>query len=1048
MNFSAWSIRNPLPPVLLFFVLTVLGIMSFYKLPITRFPNIDIPLVSVSITDPGVAPSELETQVTKKIEDAVANITGVKNVISNLSEGNSTTAVEFRLEVQTAKAVSDVKDAIERIKSDLPATANDPVINSIDVEGQAIQTYAVSAPQMTIEELSWFVDDKVIRILQGQKGVGRVERNGGVKREIKINLDPQRLMALGLSAGNVNQAVRGMSGDFTGGKGELGNREQAIRALGGSTSIEALGSTEIPLAGGRTVRLSDLGTVEDAWEDPKSFARVNDQSVVAFAIFRAKGASDVDVAKRIAAAVTELKAAHPDVQFELVDDSVAYTYGNYESALGTLVEGALLAVIIVFLFLREWRATLISAVALPLSIIPTFWAMDLLGFSMNLVSLLGITLVTGILVDDAIVEIENIVRHIRMGKTPYRASMEAADEIGMAVIAISITIIAIFAPVSFMSGVAGQYFKQFGLTVAFSVFFSLLVARLITPMMAAYLMRDTGDHDVKEGIIMRGYLRTLKTAVRHRWITTILGFAFFGASIYATGFLPTGFIPLPDNGRIIGSIELAPGAPLDETRAVLDRASKAVRDVSEVKRVYVIGGSSPTGDRESRRATMIVILKDKSERERKQFLIEPDILAKLGTIPDIRSYFVNDRGERQLAFGITGTDGNLVSQEARKIQSQMTTTGKFRAVTSNAALDRAEIIIKPSSDRLAQLGITTSQVSEALRVATIGDIDANLAKFTVGDRQIPIRIRLNDDARGTLETLQQLPIPTGSGVSVPLGSIAKVEFGQGPATISRFNRERRVVIGADMAGGAEIGDGMKIVRASDAVKNLNPAVKIKETGDAEIMGEVFGGFRDAMIMGLMLVFVVLILLFGSIFHSFTILMSLPLSLGGVVAALWMTGNSISMPVVIGILMLMGIVTKNAIMLVDFAVERVKHGMSRFDAVIDSGHKRARPIMMTTIAMSGGMFPAALAHGAGGEFRAPMAIAVIGGLLVSTVLSLVFVPAVYTIMDDVARGISWLTHKALNPNKADDLGVELTIGAREHANSKPQLVSNEPRLAAE
>ncbi len=1044
MNFSAWSIRNPLPAVLLFFVLCALGVMSFFKLPITRFPNIDLPLVSITVTDPGVAPSELETQISKRVEDAVANIAGARKVMSNLTEGTSTTVVEFRMDVPTAKALSDVKDAIERIKGELPATSNDPVVNSVDIEGQAILTYAVAAPQMTIEELSWFVDDKVIRKLQGLKGVGRVDRNGGVKREIKVNLDPSQMMALGLSAGTVNQALRGMSADMTGGKGELGDREQTIRALGGSKTIEELAATDIPVGGGRTVRLSDIATVEDAWEDPKSFARVNDETVVAFGIFRSKGASDVEVAARVNSAIGELKTAFPNVQFQMVDDAVEYTRGNYEAALSSLVEGAVLAVIVVFLFLREWRATLISAVALPLSVIPTFWVMDLIGFSMNLVSLLGITLVTGILVDDAIVEIENIVRHIRMGKTPYRAAMEAADEIGMAVIAISVTIIAIFAPVSFMSGVAGQYFKQFGMTVAISVFFSLLVARLITPMMAAYLMRSGGHHEVKDGAIMRGYEVVLRAAVRHRWITLIGGLGFFAASLYATNFLPTGFLPKEDLARVTASVELAPGAPLSETRAVLDKASKAVREIPEVSKVYVVGGSSPTGDREARRATMIIELVNKTERERSQGELQPVILDQLATIPDIRAYFVNERGERQLALGVMGMDGAVVSENARKIQSQMAATGKFRALTSNAALDRPEIIIEPSSARLAELGITTASVSEALRVATIGDIDQNLAKFTVGDRQIPIRVRLGAEARGELETLQTLPIPTASGISVPLGSIAEIRFGQGPSTISRFNRERRVIIGADMADGAEIGEGVKLVNELDAVKNLPAGVELQPTGEAEVMGEIFDAFRQAMVMGLMLVFVVLILLFGSIFHSFTILMSLPLSLGGVVVGLWLTGNSISMPVVIGILMLMGIVTKNAIMLVDFAVERVKHGMTRTEAIIDSGRKRARPIVMTTIAMSAGMFPAALALGAGGEFRAPMAIAVIGGLLVSTILSLVYVPAVYTIMDDVARGAHWLIRRLLNPNQSDDLGPELTQGHPAAANEPGVL----PRLAAE
>jgi hydrophobe/amphiphile efflux-1 (HAE1) family protein len=1018
-NFSAWSIRNPIAPVLLFVVLIVLGLMSFKGLPITRFPNIDVPLVSVVVTDPGVAPSELETQVTKRIEDAVSNISGVKNVMSTITEGNSQTTVEFRLEVDTQTAVTDVKDAVERIQSDLPATADDPVINRIDVEGQAILTYAVSAPAMTPEELSWFVDDTVIRKLQGLKGVARVDRYGGVTREIHIDVDPDRLNALGVTAGDINRAMRAANVDLTGGSADFSERDQSIRTLGGAKTLADLEKLEIPLAGDRKVLLSDIAKVTDSWEEPKSFARVNGQTVVSFGIFRGKGESDVEVNKRVEAAVADLQKAHPDVAITKVDNSVSYTEGNYDSAMETLLEGAILSVVVVFLFLRDIRATLVSAIALPLSILPAFWAIDMMGFSLNLVSLLGITLVVGILVDDAIVEIENIVRHIKMGKSPYRASLEAADEIGLAVIAISATIIAVFAPVSFMGGIAGQYFKQFGLTVAVAVFFSLLVARLITPMLAAYFLRSHVHEEPKPGVVMRGYLRLLRTTLRFRWLTLGAGIAFFAGSIYAMGFLPSGFIPKEDASRIVFSLELPPGSRLEDTRATTDEVTKLMREVPEVENVYVIGGSNPTGTLEPRRATVVADLKHKSERDLTQAEIEEILLKKMETVPDLRAYFVNDRGERQLAFGVMGTNGALLDDQSRKIQSAMAQTGKFRAISSNAALDRPEIIVVPNLDRLAELGISTATLSETLRIATIGDVDENLAKFTVGDRQIPIRVQLNQEARDDLSVVSSLPVLTPSGVTVPLSSVADIRFGQGPSSIQRFNRERRVVISADMAQGAELGEGLNIVWALPQVKDMPTGTRIQETGDAEIMGEVFAGFATAMGTGLMLVLVVLILLFGSVFHSFTILGSLPLAIGGVVAGLMLTNSAVSMPVVIGILMLMGIVTKNAIMLVDFAVEEVKHGIPRAEAIIDAGRKRARPIVMTTIAMSAGMIPASLALGDGGEFRAPMAVAVVGGLLVSTFLSLIFVPSFYTIMDDAAIGTARLFRWLVKPNAKDD-----------------------------
>ena len=1027
-NFSAWAIRNPIPPVLLFLVLMALGLMSFAKLPITRFPNIDVPLVSVVVTDPGVAPSELETQVTKRIEDAVSNISGVKNVMSTITEGRSLTTVEFRLEVDTQTAVTDVKDAVERIQGDLPATSDEPVVNRIDVEGQAILTYAVSAPAMTPEELSWFVDDTVIRKLQGLKGVARVDRYGGVTREIHIDVDPDRLNALGVTAGDLNRAMRAANVDLTGGNADFSGRDQSIRTLGGAKSLADLERLEVPLGEGRKVLLSDIAKVTDSWEEPKSFARVNGQTVVSFGVFRGKGESDVEVNERVGAAVAELTAAHPEVAITKVDDSVTYTEGNYEAALETLLEGAALSVIVVFLFLRDVRATLVSAVALPLSIIPAFWAIDMMGFSLNLVSLLGITLVVGILVDDAIVEIENIVRHVKMGKSPYRASLEAADEIGLAVIAISATIMAVFAPVSFMGGIAGQYFKQFGLTVAVAVFFSLLVARLITPMLAAYFLRDHAHEEPKPGLVMRGYLALLRGTLRFRWATLAAGIAFFAGSIYAMGTLPSGFIPKEDASRIVFSLELPPGSRLDDTRQTTDEVVRLMKEVPEVENVYVIGGSNPTGTLEPRRATVVADLKHKSERDVPQHAIEETLLRKMEVIPDLRAYFVNDRGERQLAFGVMGHDGDVLADQARKIQSAMANTGMFRAISSNAALDRPEIIVEPDLERLAELGISTAVLSETLRIATIGDIEQNLAKFTVGDRQIPIRVQLNEAARDDLAVVSALPVTTPSGVTVPLSSVAKIRFGQGPSSIERFNRERRVVIGADMALGAELSDGLATVWALPEVKSMAPGTRIQETGDAEIMGEVFSGFATAMGTGLMLVLVVLILLFGSVFHSFTILASLPLAIGGVVAALWLTNSAVSMPVVIGILMLMGIVTKNAIMLVDFAVEEVKQGVPRAEAIIDAGRKRARPIVMTTIAMSAGMIPASLALGDGGEFRAPMALAVVGGLLVSTVLSLVFVPSFYTIMDDAANGTARLFRRLVRPNAQDEPEAAATAPA--------------------
>ena len=559
LNVSAWSIRTPMPSVVMFLVLVILGIVSFRSLPITRFPNIDIPIVQVTITQSGAAPSELEAQVTKKIENAIAGVNGIWHIISTLSDGASVTVVQFNIGVNTDRALNDVKDQIAKIRADLPRTIDEPIVQRIDIEGLPILTYAASAPDRSVEDVSWFVDDVVARALQSIRGVGEVRRSGGVDREIRVALDPRKLLSLNTTAANVSRQLRATNVDISGGRGEIAGQEQAIRTLAGTTRVEDLAALPIALSSTRKARLDELGTVTDGAAEQRTFARLDGKPVVAFGITRAKGASDAVVSELVARRVAKIQAEHPEYQISLVDTQVEYTLGNYRSAMETLIEGALLSIIVVFLFLRDMRATLVSAVALPLSAIPTFWVMSQLGFSLNVVSLLAITLVTGLLVDDAIVEIENIVRHMRMGKSPYRASLEAADEIGLAVIAISLTIVAVFAPVSFMGGIAGQYFRQFGLTVAIAVLFSLLVARLITPLMAAYLLRNNhGQVEERDGPILRAYTALVRWSVRHRWVTLAAGLALFAASIASTRLLPSGFLPAEDTGRTLLAVELPP----------------------------------------------------------------------------------------------------------------------------------------------------------------------------------------------------------------------------------------------------------------------------------------------------------------------------------------------------------------------------------------------------------------------------------------------------------------------------------------------------------
>jgi multidrug efflux pump subunit AcrB len=1016
---SAWAIKKPLPSIVLFLVLTVLGLYGFAKLPITRFPNIDAPFVSVTVTQAGAAPAELETQVTKKVEDAVAGLLGVKHITSSVAEGVSTSTIEFRLEVSADRALNDVKDAIARIRSDLPRTIDEPVTQRVDIAGLPIVTYAARAPQMSVEELSWFVDDVIARDLQGIRGVSKIERVGGVEREIRVTLDPDRLAAFGATAAEVNRQLRATHVDLAGGRGEIAGREQSIRTLAGTDTLAELAGTAIALSGGRKVRLDELGAVSDGPAERRTFARINGEPVVAFAVSRSKGASDATLEKLVRARIAALQARHPDVAIQQIDTYVAYTLGNYHSAMASLVE------VVVLVFLRNWRATLITACALPLAIVPTFFAMDLMGFSLNLVSLLAITLVTGILVDDAIVEIENIVRHMQMGKSPWQAALEAADEIGLAVVAITLTIIAVFAPVSFMGGIVGQYFKQFGLTVAAAVFFSLLVARLITPMMAAYFMRPVPHREGPPGRTMALYLRAIGWSARHRFATVGLGLAIFAGSVLSTQALPAGFLPGEDAARSLLVVELPPGARLADTEAATSAIAERLRARPEVLSVFVDGGRTPNGGREVRRATLTVAFVHKSERAKKQKALEAEILRELADVPDIRFWRLADNGQRGLSLLVAGDDPAVTADVSSRLAAEMRTLPMLQGVISTAALDRAEIRVRPKPERAAELGVSTDTIAETLRVATIGDIGANLAKFDVGTRQVPIRVQLERAARSERETLETLKVPTQRSGPVPLAAVADIEFGQSPTAIDRYDRRRRIAVEADLLGTDALGGAIDAIMDLPTARSLPPGVEIRTTGDAEIMGEVFEGFALAMGAGILMVFGVLVLLFGSFLQPVTILFSLPLSFGGVALALVITQKPMSMPVVIGILMLMGIVTKNAIMLVDFAVEEIARGVDRVAAIVDAGAKRARPIVMTTLAMAAGMLPSAYGVGDGGEFRSPMAVAVIGGLIVSTGLSLIFVPAFFLVMDDVSRLCARVFGRVRNPGDAAPAPAEVT-----------------------
>ncbi|MGY3077511.1 multidrug efflux pump subunit AcrB [Bradyrhizobium sp. LM6.10] len=613
---------------------------------------------------------------------------------------------------------------------------------------------------------------------------------------------------------------------------------------------------------------------------------------------------------------------------------------------------------------------------------------------------------------------------MNMGKSPYRAALEAADEIGLAVIAISLTIIAIFAPASFMSGIAGQFFKQFGITVSVQVFFSLLAARFVTPVLAAYFLKHGNHQEPPPGRVLRSYHRIVAWSVKHYFVTVLVGFGVFAASIWSITLLPQGFLPAQDSSRSLVALELPPGTQLAYTEKVTEDIVARLRKRPEVKSIFVDGGRVPPGTQEVRRAALIINYTPKDSRDITQRELEFSISQELENIPDIRFWFLDENGLRAISLVVTGADANIVNNVASELATQMKRIPTISNVISETTLERPELRVEPRADLAARLGVSTESLSQTIRVATIGDVGPALAKFDVGDRLVPIRVQLEDAARGNLKTLEQLRVPLGEHGEkggVPLSVIADVKLDQGPTSINRYDRERQATVAADLVGSAALGDATKKIYDLPVMKSRPKGVKVSPSGDAESLNELSEGFATAITAGLMMVYAVLVLLFGTFLQPITILFSLPLSIGGAIAALLITGKQLTTPVWIGILMLMGIVTKNAIMLVEFAIESIRAGTPREEAMIDAGMKRARPIVMTTIAMAAGMMPSALAVGAGGEFRSPMALAVIGGLIFSTILSLVFVPAMFMVMDDLGALI-WRFGKRLVVHSEDAEGA--------------------------
>ncbi|MDY6938179.1 MAG: efflux RND transporter permease subunit [Cyanobacteriota bacterium] len=1015
MNLSSWSIKSPVPTLVLFLILTVIGWMSFQTLGIDENPNIDVPVVSVTVTQPGAGPAELESQVTRLVEDTVAGLGNIEELQSTVREGVSTTAIEFDLGTDTDRATNDVRNAVSEIRQDLPADINDPVVERLEFSGGAIMAYAVRSDRRSVEELSNLVDRQISRALLSVSGVAQIDRVGGVDREISIQLNPDRLTALGITATQVNDRIRALNTNLSGGRSETGGAEKSIRTLGSAPTVEELRNYPIILPNGESIPLSALGEVTDSFAEPRQLAELTESDgvgapVVAFNVRRSTGSTLVSVEEGVREEVAKLQEGilPEDIQLELLFTRANSIRESYDDTIMALILGSLLTTATVGLFLRDWRATLITAMALPLSIVPTFFVMQALDYTLNGMSLLALSLAVGNLVDDAICTIENIDSHLDRGKKPFQAAIDAMKEIGLAVVATTATIVAVFLPVAFMGGIPGQFFRPFGVTVAVATMFSTLVATTMTPMLAAYWLKPRST-SLQEATSASStslprqkpgpYRWVLTWALRHRITTLLIAIAFFIGSLQLIPFIPTGLFSSPDRGLSTIQVQLPPGSTLSQTKTVTDRITQILLDDPATKNIFANIGNAGTDGRVNE-ATLSVNLQPQDEREVTQKEFEAVMRERFVEIPGARISFEAAGGagnSKDVSIVLTSENPEALRQAAADLETQMREISGLVEVVSSASLVRPEITIEPNFERAADLGVSVRAIAQTARLATLGDNEANLAKFDLPDRQIPIRIQLAERYRNDIDTLKNLQIPTDRGGLVPLSSVATITLGSGPAEIERFDRARQVSVEANLQG-MSLGDAVAAIEALPVMNPLPTGVSEQPSGDAEIMIDIFTRFLGALGLAILCIYAILVLLYNNFLYPFAILVALPLSIGGALLALLFTQKELGLFALIGIVLLMGLVTKNAILLVDCTLANQEDGLPQFRAVVEAGVSRLRPIFMTAISTVAGMMPIAMELGATGEVRSPMAIAVIGGFSTSTMLTLVVVPVLFTYID--------------------------------------------------
>ncbi|MGE0863873.1 MAG: efflux RND transporter permease subunit [Vicinamibacterales bacterium] len=1015
MWISDTSIKRPVFATMVIVSFMVLGAVSMTRLGIDLFPEVNFPFVNVSVVYPGAGPEEVETLVTRPIEDAVAGINGVKRVISTSTEGFSRVGVELRLEVDPQAAAAEVREKVAAIRERLPEQIKDPTIQRFDVAALPIAVYAVGS-SLSSDVTRRMVEDDLKPLLGQIDGVAAVEVNGGEVRELQVDLDPRRLEALNLPLTEVAARLAADNLDVPGGQIKRDGKAVSLRTQGQYQSAAEIENVILRSDGGSTVRVKDVGVVVDGYEDRLSTTRLDGADAVSFSVRKQSGANTVDVQDKIDAALAKAAPSFPELQIKVVHTDADGIKENVREVRGHIIFGGIMAVLVIFLFMRDWRSTLITALALPTSVIATFFFMYVVGFTINMMTLMALSLVIGILIDDAVVVRENIYRHMEMGENPMEAARKGTSEIGLAVMATTFTILAVFLPVGFMTGLVGQFFKSFALTIAFAVAISLLVAFTLDPMLSSRFVRfipheertrtATGRFLERWGAfydrIDQRYHRLLAWAIEHPWKIMATATVVFFASMSTLGIIGTEFVPQEDRGEFVVNVEVPPGTSFEQTVAYVTEVEQTVREMPEVRQIFSTVGveGNPL------KASLRVKAGKKFERERGLMALKDDARQRLKQIPMLKmtvadpEFMQGAPSEAPLNVFVRGDDMAELQRLNEEIVAKIKAVPGAVDVDSSLETGQPEMAARVNRELAADLGFDVGTVAMQLRGMVEGIVPTRLRE---NDKEYDIRVRLAPEFRNDFETIARTPLYSQTGAVVRARDIVRLEPEVGPTSIDREARRRQAKIGVELAD-RPLGDVTNDVARVMAGITMPPNFEWGFAGDVEMMQESAAAMGLALLLAIAFIYIVLASQFESFLEPMLIMISLPLALVGALLAILLTGKNLGMPAMIGVVMLMGLVTKNAILLVDLTNQFVREGMDVKSALLKAGPVRLRPILMTTIAMILGMLPSAMASGEGSEFRSPISIATIGGLMTSTLLTLVVVPVAYLLLARIVERV--------------------------------------------